>query len=432
MRITFKQAVRLILAGAAAVAIASVVAGAQLVSASAASVGLAGNFTALARNFNAVNWNPANLGMPGNSKFSLAILPAQGTLATGPITPKMLKDFDGRLIDSATKVLWLNSVASRGGQSVAEDGGLTFVAGNLGRIGFQLSTGVFSSGKLSPSTMEILLFGNAGFTGSPKDYTLSGSTIDASVITTAAVSIGQSIALKLGPLPQQTFALGVTGKYIIGNVLLTGIENGGALTSNPVAVRVNFPMVMSDTSSLNNGAGVGLDVGAAWQVGRLRAGASVKNIVNTFAWDASKFSYRPARAIFTKDSSTGNWDQQPLANAPQALRDRITQLNLKPALAVGAAFSPLGILTITGDLRQQLGDGLVLGPKTQTGVGAELRLIPFLPIRAGLAHVTGGTRFGGGVGLELGLINIQVAGSHASLDGSEEGGAALTVSLGGH
>src|SRR4029078_4995555 len=45
-------------------------ASAQLVSASATSLSLGDNYTALARGVSAVSWNPANLGQPGNPLFS--------------------------------------------------------------------------------------------------------------------------------------------------------------------------------------------------------------------------------------------------------------------------------------------------------------------------------------------------------------------------
>jgi len=54
-------------------------------------------------------------------------------------------------------------------------------------------------------------------------------------------------------------------------------------------------------------------------------------------------------------------------------------------LNVGASFQVLPFLTTTADVRQELGDGMRLGERTHVGAGAELRLIPFLPLRAGLA-----------------------------------------------
>lgn len=405
---------------------------AQLTNASAAASAMVGSYTAVARNFNAVLWNPANLGLPGNSGFSFALLPAYATLGMGPVTPATLAKYDGEVIPDAVKREWVTLITEKGGQSLSGDAGVTWAALNIGRIGLQASTGVFSTGKLSPALTEVLLFGNAGFNnGTPKDYALSGSTIDASVITTVGASFAQPISLMLGPLPNQTFSLGGTAKLVLGNGLVTGIESGGALEADPVAVRINFPVVHSDTNSAVSGSGMAFDIGAAWQGGPFRAGAVIRNVFSTFAWTTDNWSYRPAIVTFTADSSEANADPQPYANAPAALRNRVKDLKLDPVLALGGAFTGFGPLTLSGEYRQQLGDGLQLGTKTHLGVGAELRLIPFLPIRAGFASVTGGTRMGGGFGLEFGFVNLQLSGAVAKIDGMDEGQLGLTLSFGG-
>src|SRR5690348_14710902 len=58
---------------------------AQLVSASAASLALGDNYTALARGINAVAWNPAGLGMPDNPFVSFAFA-GRGAAGTDPIS----------------------------------------------------------------------------------------------------------------------------------------------------------------------------------------------------------------------------------------------------------------------------------------------------------------------------------------------------------
>ena len=405
---------------------------AQLANASAAATALAGNYTALARNFNAAAWNPANLGLPGNSRFSIAILPINAGVGTGPVTPRELSKYDGQVIPDAVKRDWVNLITTEGGQSMTGEAGVTWAALNVGRIGLQASTGVFTNGKLSPALMEVLLFGNAGYNnGTPKEYALGGSTIDGSVLTTVGLSYAQRISLKLGPMPNQTFSVGATAKYILGNGLLTGIESSGTIDDSPLAVRVNFPMVVSDTNDAISGAGMAFDIGAAWQAGPFRAGAVVRNAFSSFAWDTTKFSYRPLVVVFTADSSEATGEGRDYASAPAALRARVKDLKLSPTLAVGGAFTGLGPLTLSGEFRQQLGEGLKLGAKTHVGLGAELRLIPFLPIRAGVASITGGTRIGGGLGLEFGFINLQVSGAVAKLAGADEGQAAITLSFGG-
>ncbi|MBI4519415.1 MAG: hypothetical protein HY701_01145, partial [Gemmatimonadetes bacterium] len=102
-------------------------------------------------------------------------------------------------------------------------------------------------------------------------------------------------------------------------------------------------------------------------------------------------------------------DEMPFAQAPTALKDELADLKYKPAIAVGVAFRPSSMLTLSGDFRQQLGDGLALEPKSHLGAGAELRLLPILPLRGGFAVVTGGTLLSWGAGLELGVLNISAA-----------------------
>lgn len=407
--------------------------GAQLANASAAATALGGNYTALARNFNAAAWNPANLGLSGNSRFSLAILPATIRAGLGPVTMAEVAPFDNQLVPDAKKREWVNLINREGSQNLDGEVGVTWVALNMGRLGLQASTGAFTRGKLSPALMELFLFGNAGFrNGTPKDYTLSGSTVDGSVLTTIAASFAQPLSIKLGPLPAQRFSVGGTAKYVIGNALVTGVEAPGYVTSAPIAVRVNFPIIASDTGSLVNGSGVAFDVGAAWEAGPFRAGAAIRNLFSTFTWTPNaSWMYVPLKVVFDSDSSEASTDSRPYGEAPASLRASVDDYRLKPVLALGGAFTGLGKLVLAGEVRQQVGEGLVVGPKSHVGVGAELRVIPFLPLRAGVAAVTGGTRFGGGFGLEFGAVNVQASGALAKLDGKDEGQVALTISLGG-
>src|SRR5918911_5051906 len=71
---------------------------AQLPSASASSLGLGDNYTALANGYNAVAWNPARLAMPGSPHFSLALLPARLGGGLDPITLSDVADYSGVLL----------------------------------------------------------------------------------------------------------------------------------------------------------------------------------------------------------------------------------------------------------------------------------------------------------------------------------------------
>src|SRR5881409_2061545 len=83
------------------------VANAQLPNASAAAFGMGGNFTAVARGYEAVAWNPANLAMPGRPSVSFGAIIAGGNMGLAPIDFTMLHKFSGQVIDSATRVSWI-------------------------------------------------------------------------------------------------------------------------------------------------------------------------------------------------------------------------------------------------------------------------------------------------------------------------------------
>src|SRR5881392_2782697 len=119
---------------------------AQLVSASAASVALGDNYTALARGFNAINWNPAGLGMPENPFFSFS-LGGRGAAGTDPISFGDVAKYSGITVPQAVLASWLSRVQQQGGQSLEANGAGSFAL-SVGSFGFQLATNAYERGKL--------------------------------------------------------------------------------------------------------------------------------------------------------------------------------------------------------------------------------------------------------------------------------------------
>ncbi|PYP67324.1 MAG: hypothetical protein DMD26_04965, partial [Gemmatimonadetes bacterium] len=225
------------------------------------------------------------------------------------------------------------------------------------------------------------------------------------------------------------------------NALLLGEDAGSQLDANPLALDVQFPIIQSDTS-LNGmpqrGHGLGIDVGAAWQSGPLAIGASIQNLVNTFKWNVNEMYFRPGGALFTTSGTRQtNFDAMAMTAVPDSLRARasalgaeIDAMRFKPMLNVGASFQVLPFLTTTADVRQELGDGMRLGERTHVGAGAELRLIPFLPLRAGLAAITGGYVASAGAGLEVAFFHLNAGIAARKTEYGQYPSAAITISLG--
>lgn len=390
---------------------------AQVPNASAAATGLGGAFVARARNYDAIAWNPANLGLPGNSDFSFSALAVSGSSGLGPVTLADIAPFSGKALPSTTRDSWLQTIATKGRESGSVDGGVTLFAIGGGPIALSVSGSVAGSTELAPDAFELLMFGNAGRTGAPANLSLKGSTMHMGAFTTAAASYG---------LGAGGFAIGVTGKYIIGNAMAIAQDQG--TTSSATGLNVDFPAVIAwPDSGIIAGSGMGVDAGLAWTHKRFTIGAAVQNIVNTFAWDETKLRARSAMAIFNQSIDSTDFADHPYSTAPVALRTLVANDKFKPIVTGGIAYGLAQSLTFSADFRQRADDGILIGPKTQVAGGLEFRGIPHLALRGGGAYVTNGWAASGGLGLSFSQMEMGIGASVRRVNGSLEPGITLNV-----
>jgi hypothetical protein len=361
------------------------------------------NYTAAARGFEAIAWNPALLGMPGRPGSSFTLLPIRGVAGLDPVSLGDFKDFEGQFVPASVREQWLTSIEAEGSEQGTAGADATFLALQIGPVGFQVGSTFRAVGNLSPGAAELLLFGNAGRTGQVRAFEFGKSDISAHAVTTAAISYALPLKFSDGAA-----AIGITAKYTMGHVLLVAVDRGSAVTAEP-SLNLDFPIVgtSSDDFSANNGSGLGFDIGFAVRRGVTTIAGAVQNIVNTFSWDESKLTYREGTATFDGSQKQTNFDEVPLANAPAALRDQVDDAQFKPVIAVGLSVHASSKLTISGDLRSRVGDTTIPDmAKLHAGVGAEFRPLSLVSLRAGGALLTGGYQIGGGVGLNLGPLNL--------------------------
>jgi hypothetical protein len=117
------------------------------------------------------------------------------------------------------------------------------------------------------------------------------------------------------------------------------------------------------------------------------------------------------------------------ANA-RALRAEIAAMTFKPTLAAGVATTILPRLTAMADVRMQLGEGMRLGDRSHVGLGAELRMFPFVPLRAGAAVIDGGYVLSAGAGVEIGVLRLNAGFAQKKTEYGASPTAAVTVSFG--
>ena len=385
---------------------------AQLSNASVNSLGLSGNDTATVRGFGAISVNPAGLAMAG-SDFSLALVPVRMAAAIAPVTPADVKPFEGRLVPHDTKESWMERVLSADGQRGAVAIDLAEIAVTFWNVGLQLSTLVAADVRLPPSVVEAVLFGNAGRTGEPSDVSLADVWVEGYAATTAGLSLALPIPVFEEHLDQ--VAAGVTVKYTLGHAVAVGRSAGNIsaqtlqadLDSFLIHTRVAEDVATADY--VNGGSGIGLDLGLMVSLDRLTVGAAVHNLFNTFAWDESLLTYRRVTAAFEDNSLNFDHGEQPYGAAPADARELIAELTFKPAVRLGAAYLVLDELTVSSDLHYRFGSGIALDPQFHLGAGVEYRPLDFLHLRGGLALVTGGLQYGGGVSFILGPVDLAAA-----------------------
>lgn len=407
---------------------------AQIPSTSPIALGMADNFTALARGVNAPAWNPAGLGMPDNPAFSLVFLPVRARALVSPIGPSDLAMYDGERIPANTKEEWLQKIIDNGGESGTFAVDTREIAISISHLAFSLSTSVRGRVNMSPTFAELFLFGNAGRTGNAEDFTFGGTELDLAATSTAALSLGLPFNLSLGPLPDQHFAVGATVKYTVGHYFITSAGNSGSLSTSPLGIDLMFPFAVADTTGdfPDHGNGVGVDVGAAWNSGIFSAGAMIQNLINTFEWNIEDAVYYSGNVVWTADTAYTEFEEgAPFEQAPDEIRKHVEeQFQFDPVLRAGAAIQLLPFLTLTGDIRHRLGESLQVGTRNHVGVGARLTIIPFLPLRAGLATISGGYLVAGGASLNLGPIDLNAAVSYREEDLGSGAGFAVGLRIG--
>lgn len=411
--------------------VAGTAASAQLSNASTAATGVGGAFTAVAQGYNALFWNPANLGLPGNKRFSLTLGAVDGNAGMRPIDLAKIAPYSGIAIPREVREQWILDVEAEGTQKGGIAGGVTALGLSLGPLAFQVNTKLTTSTNLNGGATELLFFGNEGRTGAmPANLNLAGSDFMVAGYTTAAAGYGMRLPL----IPLKDFAIGATAKYTVGHALMIAQDNGSNL-GNVDPMTIIFPYIRNDSASIENkdyalGSGVGIDLGAAWKIPGFRFGVSVQNVMNSFKWDTTKLAFGNAVGLFssTADPSVdADSTLTPFSTAPAALRERVIGMKFKPVIAAGVSFDWMPRITVSADIRQQVAGGIEVGPKSLMAAGAEVRLVPFIPLRAGVQMMDGGFGVAGGVGLRLLGLEAGVAGYVRTRNGSQESGATINV-----
>jgi hypothetical protein len=377
----------------------------QIPSADAGALALGGPSPTLARGFAAIASNPANLGTQDSPSWSVTALAVEFRNGLDPVSLGDVAAWEGRDVPKSVRTEWLDDVRNERSEAGAVGVDLTFLAYSRGRIGVQLSTRAFGSVALNEDAVELLLFGNAGLTGEPRDFQLSGSAGDGFIVSTGSVAYGRPLAIVGGGL----LHVGTTVSFSIGHALWLARDNGSGLTGDPTELDLRFPFLRVARGAATPGQGFGVDVGALWTRGPLAIGATLRNALTTFAWNLDDFVLRPGTAFFDPDRTVTDFDDRPGRAAPPVLLDALEDMTFPRVLAAGAAYRMRPDLTLSADVAVSPGGGMAVESDVRVGIGAEFLPRTNVPLRGGIAVLERGVQLSTGAGLVSGRLTASIS-----------------------
>jgi hypothetical protein len=406
----------------------------QLANPSTAALGMGENFTAVARGYSALAWNPAGLALSGGPETSAIIGAARMTTGMGPITLADLAAVQGEVMSEAMRAQWLASIRAENGQQGGAGFDFTWAAIQFGRIGLQFSTAGRALSNISPGFAELLLVGNADEEGNARAFDLGGSSLDMQLFSTAAAGYG--LPIPVGGASR--LALGLVAKYTIGHSVATSGESTGQVTTNPITVRTSFPIAYTPPEDDNavtqyqTGGGISVDVGVGLETGPWTFAAVAQNVVSTFAWNEDQLRYRATELHARQGSMESSFSNQPFSSAPASLRERVDALTFQPNVALGAMLRASDRLRIAADGRFGSTDGMSTRPAVHVGAGLEFHIFRWLPIQLGAAMIQldeerDGLQYTGGLRLELGSFQISASGGRRDVGAGGENMLMVTL-----
>lgn len=405
---------------------------AQLATPEARSFAMGGAYGSRALGYEAAFWNPANLGLSNNPSWSA------GANASAYFSNNALEYGDvtalyGEYLDTATKSQLLADVRRN------TDGGLATMNFDVGAQGLGASFGRFAFGlggigagnaEITPDALELILFGNVGEDGTGRNFDFSGTEVDLWTFYGAHASYAQPF--QFAALPGTNFSAGVTARYGVAGDLAKVTEANSQLIYEPLSLDVDMQKLQSANGNAGRAFAADLGLAMEWQ-GRFVVGASLTNAIQVVDWDASAFEVTnydisADYADIAVASTTVAYDELDAAGQ-QAIDGILDDATLPRRLRFSSLARMTPQLDLSADYMEMIGGTLRSQWDRSLSAGAELRVIPMLPLRAGLATSFEHFAITGGVGFHASFLHVDFAAGRWGLGGGDGFVSALSVSF---
>ncbi|MBN1893661.1 conjugal transfer protein TraF [bacterium] len=360
-------------------------------------LGMGGAYSALSRGVHAVSWNPANLGLPDNPKFTFTLVSIAAAAGNNSFSMNTLNDYEGRYWDEADKQDILDMIPDRG-FAVHSQVSVRALSFSADRFALTLGAAADVGGRIDKTVFELLLNGNE--IGKKYDFS------DMNMRGMGIGSVGFSYAHPVAAGFADHFSLGGTFHFYYG---------GANLRIDRLVSTVNLEAYGFDLDTeyegraATGGMGWGMDFGASAQWGeKWTGGAVLRNLAGSIPWNKEirKFTgYFKGEAISIEDMANKDDDEAFQDSSWEEDAGSFTQ-GLPVVLDIGACFRE-GKYLICGDYIQGFTNGFFSSTVPQISMGTEWQGIRWLPLRMGIlfgGEIGYATSFG--FGLHLGRLAL--------------------------
>lgn len=350
---------------------------------------MGGAYTALARGVHAPAWNPANLGLPDNPKFSMTFVAVSAGADNNSFDRGDVYDYEGRFWTKIDKDNILSLIPDRG-LKVNMGASARFLSMSIGRFALTIQGEADVWTQVDKTVFDLLLKGNV----LNRDYNFDDVDGRGTGVASVGFSWGQPIKVNFA----DHFAVGASFNLQHGLAHANVESMSGLLrfeTGKGMVLDGNYESKMALGS-----LGWGFDLGAVAQFEEeWTAGISFMNLFGSLPWENDG---NRVWGNFTGDSlfigMLGD-DDDGLEETSE--REEGLRFNQRPptVMRIGGAYTQHKT-TLTADYVQGFREGLLSSTTPQLSVGTEWRGLSWLPLRAGVVF---GGRLGFGTSLGLGI-----------------------------
>ncbi len=354
----------------------------------ARAVGLGGAYTAIARGVHAPLWNPANLGLSDNPKFSMSIIGAQAGVWNNSFSLGMYNKYNGEYLTDDDIEDILNSIPDNGFRSNTEVFVNTF---SFSTGHFALTIGVLGGGFVNAAKafFEIPLTG----TEINKTYKLSDTDGSSLAVGLVGVSWGEPIEVDFA----EEFTVGGTINIFYAGAYGNADKTECTIDSKPYGIDLDG--LYEVTYAYNGSVGFGLSLGSAARLDKKwTVSLGLTNILSSIPFNNEVKTEKGNFYIDSLSALTEDFEENAQDTSWTEEASSFTA-RFPTVLHLGCAYRE-GDVIMAADYYQAFTRGIFGSTNPQLSVGTEWQGVSWFPLRMGVVvggYIGLGTSFGFGI-----------------------------------